>query len=828
MPLRWDIAKLTASSSAVDDAVWATEPNQRSNIAKQGVLVALCENRAPGKSDASVSLTAVSRLSNYYYSDVDDNTGYALSDAFDQAIGGVRYDKSLWQLALNTTSGAPAQSADEAAHGANGTSGDVLSMTAAAAHKGNLYIKHTGQGHAFLWHNNKLQELLNDQPDPAGSKVTQIKLAPQDRVVLCTQGIADNIDELQLTQILWSEHNPTRAVKAILDYASTAKPAGSAAVAVLSNNPIITLPNALFVVGGLVALAVILAVAALLTGRLALPAAISGLFINRTAQTTPVVQVTLIAQVIAQTPVATDTSAAANPTGTPLAPAGAPAGITNTVSQTQPTQVTQATGTPTLAATEVNTQVATAVKAQAATATTAPTNAQPTATIAPGSTSTQIPATETPANTATPLPNIHNTPTTSPFVAITATSDVNAAGAVSAIVTTMTAPAVTSTQVVSADMSAGKVVTAYVPMMSTTVSTTNDAAAITPTAVPTKVITEAITPIDIVTPTAELTKEMTVAITPTVMVTPTAEPTKEVLIVATSTVMITPTAELTRRVTVAITSTVMVTPTTEPTKEVTTGITTTVMVTPTTEPTNEVTSEVTPTVMVTPTSEPTNEVTSEVTSTVMVTPTSETTNEVTTVITATAVPTEMVTQEVLPTATAAPTAVPTEVVTPTVMPTSAVTAAIAPVITPTTTATEVVTQSVAPTAMVTPTEGPVTPITPTAEITPVTVTTATLTVTPTVTPAPVKPKKAPAKTTVKAVRQCTRCYYRVVVVRHTQVTYRCSYKYVYRWKYVRVHRHWVRVRTLQRVTSCVKISSRPLVQHSYRRTGLGLPYFNLD
>ena len=66
-----------------------------------------------------------------------------------------------------------------------------------------------------------------------------------------------------------------------------------------------------------------------------------------------------------------------------------------------------------------------------------------------------------------------------------------------------------------------------------------------------------------------------------------------------------------------------------------------------------------------------------------------------------------------------------------------------------------------------------------------------------------------------------------MVIRHTQVTYRCTYRYVYRWRYIRVRGRWYHVRTLQRVNSCVRISSRPLPQRVYRRTGFEMPGYRL-
>ena len=125
-------------------------------------------------------------------------------------------------------------------------------IVAALIERGTAYIVHAGDSRAYLYRQGQLKPItrdhvrslrrfkdesaLNDQaiemrerrllmqfvgmPQPPQPEVATLPLEPGDRLLLCTDGVTDPVDEASLSQLLGMFKDPARAARALVDEAN--------------------------------------------------------------------------------------------------------------------------------------------------------------------------------------------------------------------------------------------------------------------------------------------------------------------------------------------------------------------------------------------------------------------------------------------------------------------------------------------------------------------------------------------------------------------------------------------------------------------------------
>ena len=419
MPKHWDVAQIEGLQNQNDDAAWATESYRVANIAKSGVLMVLCDSRVTSGNNSNPCTIASSMLDSLYYSEMaqeDCDPEKILIGVIRQALFTALYDLAYWQNAIGVRPDSTPSNVRTPARLDDAISGDTLTVIVAARYHNTLYVAYTGQNQAYLYHEGHLELLTMDPKIDSGVRYVTRQLAPNDRVMLCTQGFRQWVGESAIFDILKSNKQPSRAASALINAVPASKPGATVAVGVMDNAPLVSayLPSGWTVAAAL--LVVVLGLSALLAfgpgSILQNSNALSPVLVSPTALVPltatlePQDGTTLpISGLISETVIATNTV-------TPTATASATPSRTLTPTRTP-------TKTPTVTPTETPTETPTPTASP--TLTPSPTRRRPTATPTPLPTATETPTPEptltpsaTPQPTERPKPKPTNTPVPPP------------------------------------------------------------------------------------------------------------------------------------------------------------------------------------------------------------------------------------------------------------------------------------------------------------------------------------------------------------------------------------------------------------------------------
>lgn len=237
MSYRWDIAILNDTVPQMGDTVYATPPRLFSGLKARQVVMAIWDSRGVTRypdNTRNVAQAAVETLVGILKQKppaTDDEQ--ILVNAVEQSINQARYDSSYWQGALKNGAPVIQMSETDRSYDLTAIAGVVSEQT--------LYVTHTGNNRAYVLRDHQLIRITEAAPK-RGCAHLRFQLQLGDRVLLCTEGLCQQLYETQIAHILINERHPRRAVSTLLDTASRTSPTGNISTAVLYYDELLPIP----------------------------------------------------------------------------------------------------------------------------------------------------------------------------------------------------------------------------------------------------------------------------------------------------------------------------------------------------------------------------------------------------------------------------------------------------------------------------------------------------------------------------------------------------------------------------------------------------------
>ena len=193
------------------DYVVFTQSGDFADIERKGVLLIVCDGSESAKCGAKASRSASLKVMEAYYGNTNADHQHALKAAVHQAA----------LMVHNEGKG-------------DACKGMSTSIAAAVVFGEMVYAAWIGDTRIYVTHGGQLKHLNNAAPHYPEEPISETKfmLDPGDRVLICTDGIYDVVDDGQLQRALQRNRNPEQAVDALIKGALDAGTTDNVSVAV--------------------------------------------------------------------------------------------------------------------------------------------------------------------------------------------------------------------------------------------------------------------------------------------------------------------------------------------------------------------------------------------------------------------------------------------------------------------------------------------------------------------------------------------------------------------------------------------------------------------
>ena len=341
----WSGGSFSGPKVENQDYVVFTQSGDFADIERKGVLLIVCDGSESARCGAKASRSASLKVMEAYYGNTEPDHPRALKAAVHQAA----------LMIHNEGKG-------------DACKGMSTSIAAAVVFGEMVYVAWIGNTRVYVTHGGQIKHVNDAAPHYPEEPISETKfmLDPGDRVLICTDGVYDVLEDAQLQRALQRNRNPEQAVDALIKGALDAGTTDNVSVAVCNLDKQGTAPaRAPLPIGRLAALVGLLvaafAVVGMVAGGIPVPPAVAGIFGDSDAEATARAR-TIIGtatayaiEIAPKTPTPTQTP---TPTETPVPTATPINSPTPTVTETPlPTQTP--TETPTSTPTPTRTRVPT-------------------------------------------------------------------------------------------------------------------------------------------------------------------------------------------------------------------------------------------------------------------------------------------------------------------------------------------------------------------------------------------------------------------------------------------------------------------------------------